>query len=161
MQKSSLNGSGAGLTQYETPFADVQVLREQTDDNFTSEDFFSNFMQQADSPFSRTYETASASNTLTPEGEEYVDFLGELNDSEFTESLYELANEMEDSWRNNISNELALGSNYLPYVNRQANEYIAPLLKEAENMIDQVTNYFSTETLADHSETEIERCRLS
>ena len=151
-----MNGMTAELNQYETPFADIPVMREQTDQSISAEGFFSNYSQEVDSPFSRTYEAASGLNTLTQEGEEYVDFIAELNDSEFTESLYELANEMEDSWRNKISNELALGNNYLPYVNRQANEYIAPLLKEAENMIDQVANYFSGETIADHSEAEIE-----
>ncbi|MBL0133789.1 MAG: hypothetical protein IPP79_07190 [Chitinophagaceae bacterium] len=75
--------------------------------------FYSNYMMEVDSPFSRTYETTSAANTVSVAGEEYVQLLGELNDKDFENVMYELAAEMEDSWMGKISNEVAMGSNYI------------------------------------------------
>ena len=151
-----MNGNGLGLSQYETPFADIQPMKEHVEQNISSEDFFSNFYQEGESPFSRTYEVTSSSAGVTQAGEEYVNLLSELNDTEFRETLYELADEVEDTWRNKVSNEIAMGSNYIPFATQQAREYFAPVIMEAESMIDQVTQHFSGNNLADHSEASVE-----
>ncbi len=150
--------NGAGLAQFETPFTDIPVSREeeQTDQGESVESFFSSYFQEAESPFSRTYEATSALNVLTPAGEEYVDLLAELHDQEFVETLYELADEVEDTWRNKVSNELAMGENYIPFATQQARDYFAPVIQEAESMIDKVTQHFSGNNLADHSEASVE-----
>lgn len=148
--------NGNGLAQFETPFADVPVAREFDRAQVSSEDFFSNFLQEVQSPFARTYEATPAGNAVSPAGEEYVDFLAELNDSEFAETIYELANEVEDTWRSKVSNETAMGDNYIPFATQQARSYFAPVLRESETMIDRVSEHFSGNNLADHSEAEIE-----
>ncbi len=151
-----MNGTGTGLAQYETPFADFPVMREQADQSISAEGFFSNYLNEVDSPFSRTYEATSASNTISQAGEEYVDLLAELEDQEFRETIYEMVNEVEDTWRNKITNEVAMGSNYIPYATQQARSYFAPMLKETETMIDRIAEHFSGSNLADHSEETIE-----
>ncbi|CAN5740669.1 hypothetical protein BH11BAC3_BH11BAC3_37670 [soil metagenome] len=156
MEKLSSNGTAFHLTQYETPFADIQPVREQIELNLSSEDFFSGYFQEAESPFSRTYETTSSSTEVTQAGEEYVNLLSDLNDSEFGETIYELAREVEDTWRSKVSNEIAMGSNYIPFATQQARQYFAPLISESESMIDRVAQHFSGNNLADHSESEIE-----
>ncbi len=156
MEKNSVNGMTAELNQYETPFADIPVMKEHTDQNISAEGFFLNYLQEAESPFSRTYEATSSNNSLTQAGEEYVNLLSELNDAEFEETIYELANEVEDTWRNKVSNEIAMGSNYIPFATQQANEYFNPMINEAESMIDRVSDHFSGNNLADHSEASIE-----
>lgn len=156
MGNNSLNGNANGLAQYETPFADIPVMREFKDQSMSPETFFSDYLQEVESPFSRTYEANSVSNGLTQSGEEFVDFLGELNDAEFNETIYGLANEVEDSWRNKVSNELAMGSNYIPFATQQAQQYFSPLITETESMIDRVSQHFSGNNLADHSVAEIE-----
>lgn len=142
------------LSQYETPFADVFV-REQEEAPTGNGAQGNNYVFEIDSPFSRTYEAADR-EAASPLGAEYVNLLSELNDAEFTETLYELANEMEDTWRSKVSNELAMGSNYIPFATRQANEYFDPLLRETTGMIDRVLQHFSGNNLADHSLAELE-----
>lgn len=157
MNTYGMNGMTAELQQFETPFADTPVIREQHDEeNNATDGFLSNLLQETDSPFLRTYEVDEVTGTLTPAGEEFINFLGELNDPEFTESLYEIADEVENTWRNKVSNELLMGESYLPYVRQQANDYFTPLVKETESMIDRVSQHFSGNNLADHTETEIE-----
>ena len=151
-----MNGTSTGLAQYETPFADIPLMREQTDQNISSENLYSNYFQEVDSPFSRTYEASPASAQTTPAGEEYVSLLSELNDTEFGETIYDLANEVEDTWRNKVSNEIAMGSKYIPFATQQARDYFAPIMKETESMIDRVAEHFSGNNLADHSEATIE-----
>lgn len=152
-----MNGNGTtGFSQYETPFADLQPVREHIEENLSSEDFFSGNFQEVESPFSRTYEVTSSSTEVTQAGEEYVNLLSELDDSEFSETIYELAREVEDTWRNKVSNEIAMGSNYIPFATQQARQYFAPLISESESMIDRVAQHFSGNNLEDHSESEIE-----
>lgn len=157
MNAYGTNGITAELQQFETPFADAPVAREQyNEENIPSDNFFSNLLQESESPFSRTYELESSAGTLTPAGEEFINFLGELNDPEFTESLYEIADEVENTWRSKLSNELLMGESYLPFARQQAMEYFTPLLRETEAMIDRVSQHFSGNNLADHQEYEIE-----
>ena len=131
-----MNGSTFESSQYETPFADIPVLREHVDQNISSADLFSGFFREIESPFLRTYEATSSNNAVTEAGEEYVDFLSELNDPEFRETLYELADEVEDTWRSKVSNEIAMGENYIPFATQQARDYFAPIITESEAMID-------------------------
>ncbi len=156
MERVSNNGAYGELNQYETPFADIPVMKEQTDSLSSSEGYSAEYFQEVDSPFSRTYEAIATNNDLTPAGEEFVDFLGELEDSEFKESLYELADEVEDTWRSKVSNEIAMGPGYIPFATQQAREYFSPLIKELESMIDKTSQHFSGNNLADHSETEVD-----
>ena len=142
------------LAQYETPFADV-FIREQEEAPAENGLLGNNFTFEIDSPFSRTYEAAER-DAANPAGAEYVNLLSELNDAEFTETLYELANEVEDTWRSKVSNELAMGSNYIPFVTRQANEYFDPLLRETHSMIDRVSQHYTGNNLADHSQADFE-----
>ncbi len=156
MENYSKNGNGATTAQFETPFADVPVEREHGDQPMASESIFSNFFQEVDSPFSRTYEAPSSVNAVTEAGEAYTDLVAELNNSEFNETIYELVAEVEDSWRSKVSNELAMGSNYIPFATQQAREYFAPMIRETEAMIDRVSEHFSGNNMADQSESEVD-----
>ena len=156
MDKYANNGHTQELDQYETPFADVPVMREAIPQNLSVDNFFTDYFKEVESPFSRTYEATSASNVITPAGEEYVELLGELHDTEFQETLYNLANEVEDTWRSKVSNELAMGSNYIPFATQEARSYFAPIMNETNSMIDRVAQHFSGNNLADHSEASVE-----
>jgi len=155
MEKIAINGEATSLAQYETPFADTSVSREHAAENFSVENFFSDYFKETESPFSRTYE-ATASSAVTPANEEYVDLLSELHASDFEETLYEMANEVEDTWRNKVSNELAMGNNYMPFATQQAKDYFMPVIRETQAMIDRVAQHFSGNNLADQSESEVE-----
>lgn len=149
------NGSSSELAMFETPFADVPSKETLTAKEST-QPAYSNFLTDFESPFSRTYDTRGDSHQPSLVSEEFVQLLGELNDTEFSESLYELAAEVEDSWTGKISNELAMGDKFVPFATQQAREYIVPLANETEAMIDRIAQHFSGNNLADHSEVEME-----
>ena len=162
MNSYSGNGSGNELAMFETPFADVPSKETFTAKEST-EPAYSNFLTEMESPFSRTYETpfsrtyeTAGGGRLSQISEEYVELLGELNDTEFSDTIYELAAEVEDTWTSKISNELAMGDKFVPFATQQAREYIVPLANETESMIDRIAQHFSGNNLADHSEVEME-----
>jgi len=156
MDNYSTNGIGAQLAEFETPFADITFAGEEPqNENFKNFDI--PMYQEIGSPFAQTFETPSASMNQTPFAQDYVSFLGELHDSEFGNVLDELAAELEDTWSSKISNEVAMGERFIPFATQQANEYFAPLINATETMIDNVSEHFSGNNLADHSEAEIER----
>src|SRR5688572_33135176 len=115
MDKYGGNGLTAELGQYETPFADMPVMKAEAP-KVSSGSFLSSY--EIESPFSRTYEVVSAAANLTPAGEEFVQFLGELNDAEFGNTLFELSAEIEDTWRSKITSEVAMGSKFIPFANQ-------------------------------------------
>ena len=149
------NGMSTELEMFETPFADNPPLKEA----FTPKEAdaaYSNFLQEIESPFSRTYELNTNGPVVNQMAEEFVQFIAEIHNSEFSEAVYELAGEIEDRWLPKISNEAALGDQFVPFATQQAREYITPLLTETEAMIDRVAQHFSGNNLADHTDKEIE-----
>ncbi|MBD0314615.1 MAG: hypothetical protein ICV86_17745, partial [Microcoleus sp. T3-bin5] len=157
MNNYSSNGVNAQLAEYETPFADVPLQKEESPQNESPELYNVNFLQAFESPFAQTYEASSAAASSSPVAGEYVQFLSELNQNEFSDGLYELAAELEDTWSSKISNETAMGDRFVPFATQQADQYFAPLLKATDSMIDRVAQQFSGNNLADRSDTETER----
>ncbi|MEO8151357.1 MAG: hypothetical protein ABI723_27240 [Bacteroidia bacterium] len=156
MNNHSTDGMTAQLAEYETPFADNFTTREDESRN-DSPVYTSQFFQQAESPFSQSFEAPAAGQTSSPAAGEFVNFLSELHDTEFPNTLYELAAELEDTWSSKISNETAMGDRFVPFATQQAMEYFAPLTYETGRMFDRVTQQFTGNNLSDHNETEIER----
>jgi hypothetical protein len=157
MNNFATNGTQSELVDYETPFADVSVTREEPSQSEPTGNYYSNFLPQFESPFLQTYEASDVGSATSPHAGEFVQFLGELDDSEFSNNLYELAAELEDTWSSKISNEIAMGERFVPFATQQAAEYFRPLITASEGMIDRVSQQFSGNNLADHSESEIER----
>lgn len=151
-----INGFAAELAEYETPFADMPVVREEPaqKESAVTDNFF---LPEYESPFATTYETEQGASPASAVAPEFVQLLGELNDSEFSENLYELATELEDSWSSKVSNETAMGDRFVPFATQQAAEYFAPLIQATESMIDKASEYFSGSNFADRSEPEIDR----
>jgi len=54
------------LNQYETPFADVSVTREEPSGNGTAEAGYLKFIRESESPFVHTYELNQPSNSSSP-----------------------------------------------------------------------------------------------
>ncbi len=156
MDNYSTNGFSAQLAEYETPFADVTLTREEPQ-NEDLENFDMQMYGELESPFAQTFEMPGIINNQSPLAQDYVQFLGELHDSEFSNVLDELAAELEDTWSSKISNEIAMGERFIPFATQQANEYFTPFINTYETAIDRVSEHFSGNSLADHSEAEIER----
>src|SRR5688500_527475 len=149
------NGMSTELEMFETPFADVSPMKEAFKPK-EADVAYNNFLQELESPFSRTYEVNSNSTVVNQASEEFAQFMAQLHDSEFADAVYQLAAEMEDRWLPKISNEAAMGNQLIPFATQQAREYINPLLSETEAMIDKVSQHFAGNNLADHTEAEIE-----
>jgi len=144
------------LNQYETPFADVSFKREESSENGTTEEGFLKFIRESENPFVQTFETAQRANPLSPFANEFSGFLGELDDQEFSDNLYELAAELEETWNSGISNETAMGEAFIPYARQKAAAYFSPLITASENMIDRVSQRFSGYIPAELSGGELE-----
>jgi len=136
---------------YETPFADVMLTKEEP---FSAE--HSILPRESENPFVKTFEVSNGGTNLSPFAGEMAQFLGELHDAEFSRSLYELASELEDSWLPKISNEAAMGEEFLPFIRKHATAYLNPLIKASEGMIDRISKRLSGNGMADLSATEIE-----
>lgn len=154
---SQNNGREAAFAQFETPFADATKDMESNDQIISSEDIYNQLLPAAESPFSRTYEPSGTGAKSSPVAEEYVNLLGELDNQEFVESLYEMASDLEERWRSNINNELAMGNNYQAYVARQAKDYFEPLQREFNGMIEKLAQHFSGNDLAGLNESAVEQ----
>lgn len=154
MNNYSLNDIESQLSEYETPFAD-KFLMEEKRHNGTS--FSEAFVSDFESPFAPTYEAFnSGENQNSPAAGEFVDFISELYDDEFSENLYEMASELEDTWNGKISNEAAMGERFVPFATQEAEQYFIPVYNETVQMIDRVSEYFSGNNFADQSEAEVE-----
>jgi hypothetical protein len=151
------NGSAVAVTISESPFSDdtmrigVAAEAEHTERE--------NFSIDYEGPFSRTYLEGGRGNTA--QAESYVELLAELNQHDFSESLYAVANEIEDTIISKFSGEASYNGEYTQYVQRRSNEYFAPLINEVHGAIDQVNNYlvqneFRSESDIDHFLQEVE-----
>ena len=138
---------------FETPFVDQQLRTEATMDTETNgkQYVFNNLI----SPFQSTFQEGEHQQK-SQYADEYLELLSELEDNEFHESLYEVATEMEDSWGSKISNEMAMGTQFVPYALKQGRAYYAPMLRESDRLLDAVAEHFSGNDLADHGEVDVE-----
>lgn len=157
MDNYPLTGN-AQLEEYETPFSDNTIVREEKDQNESSSAYSNQFLSDFESPFATTFETMpTGQKASSPVAGDFVNLLGELHNDEFGEHLYEMALELEDTWNTKISNEAAMGDRFIPFATQEANQYFEPVLNETTRMIDLISNRFSGNNFADQSEAEIER----
>lgn len=157
MDKHTLNGNSQ-LEEFETPFSDKNITREEDIQSESFSGYNDQFLSQFESPFAITFETESSGQAATsPAAGDFVNLLGELHDDEFGEHLYEMALELEDTWNNKVSDEVAMGERFLPFATQEATRYFDPLLSETTRMIDMISSRYSGNNLADQNEEEIER----
>jgi hypothetical protein len=156
MDKSKMNGGGISLAEYETPFADVQAIKNEPKEK-QMENFNFSFLTEEDNPFKSTFELPETILQTTPDREAYTELLAELNDPEFETALYNLAAEAEDTYSSKISDESAMGESFIPYAAQQVNQYLEPLAMESERMIDRVSQHFSGNDLSDQNEAAVEQ----
>ncbi len=156
MINSSLNETNVQLEDFDTPFGDATVSQNESV-NESPSSYSNNFATNFESPFARTYETIIPGQIPnSPVAGDFVNFLSELYEDEFNENLYDLASEVEDLWNTRISNESAMGDNFIPFATREANNYFSPFYNETIQMIDRVSQRFSGNNFPDTSESEID-----
>ncbi|MGC1240489.1 MAG: hypothetical protein WA874_02825 [Chryseosolibacter sp.] len=159
MNTYSTRGMAAELASYETPFADETQDAEQDQERGQTgpQNYSDNYLMDLESPFSQNFNSAISEKAPNPQAADYVQLLASLNDREFTETLYEMASELQDSWTSKISNETAMGERFVPFAAQQSQQYFAPLINQAEAALERITDHFTAINIGDQSESEIEQ----
>lgn len=139
---------------FDTPFADAVIKKE---DEHSGGNYQNNFsFDEFSSPFKTTFESVSESQHSSPIAEEYINLLAELEDNEFKEALHDIANEMAESWRSRVSDEVAMGIQFQPFAMSQAQQYYSPMLNESNRLFDAASHHFSGSDMAAHSEASVD-----
>ena len=159
MEGYNLSDVQEALTQFETPFSDVQVSDKRVQSEQVYHNYESNtYMPELESPFAQTFEQLSNElSQANPAAKYYTELIGELESEAFTESLYDMATELEDNWSLKVTNEYAMGDSFGAFARKQSEAYFQPLISETYSLIDKTSEYFSGNNLADHNEASVER----
>jgi hypothetical protein len=155
MARYGSNGNGFA-TEYENPFTDVAFAKKEELESESTPYLESRFVTEVVSPFTQTFELP-ALQTTSPIAGEFVNFMGELHDSEFHEALYEMAAELEEIMNSKVSDEIALGDRLVPFAKQSTDQYFTTFTRETDKLIDTAINHFSGGNLSDQSESEVER----
>lgn len=141
----------------ETPFPDqfigfVSEESEGEDEQKTYSDSY-----QLDSPFQSIYELESEEGIVDPETEAVMEFLDELYDEEFDEAIYELIDEADELYQNRFESEY-YGNPIAQKIEAQRviEAHFAPLIREAETLMEAIAEEVDRHELNGISEAEIE-----
>ena len=107
-----------------------------------------------DSPF-RT-EGGAGGAQYRPEAEELVQFLANVRDPAFNDSLYELMNEASDLVEGRYTGEYGDPALQTAEAERLLHEHFAPLYRETENLLDGMAGGLDRYDLREMGETELE-----
>ncbi len=139
-------------TIFETPFSDVYVSKENAQNEYKPDLQTQNF----ESPFQQTYTPVSNQISRSPLAESYMELLAELENYDFKENLYDIADEMSETWQSKVSNELGMGNQFHNFAQTQAESYINPIVNESNRILDYAINHFSGNDFAAHNEASID-----
>lgn len=159
MYTQGTNGIQEQLAQYETPFTDEPSppVNGTASQEHEYDSLPENFFTELESPFRSTFDEAGNGLEISPQADEYVQLLSELEDQEFDDVLSEMASELEDRWSSKISNETAMGNQFQPFVHQQAEAYFSPLYQEHETLLDSLAERFSGNRFESYTEEEVEQ----
>ncbi len=108
------------------------------------------------SPFLSLYESEESGDIIDPETEEYVQFLNELYDEEFDEALFDLASEASALFETRFMHEPGDSETMGYEAERLLAQHFAPLVAEAEAMLETLATELSQRDAAGLTEDEIE-----
>jgi hypothetical protein len=142
MSSSSSTGEPYGsrpISQtIESPFPTTRTLLRSEESEFEEEHISYSRTYPAESPFRSVYELESAEGTVDPEAEEAMEFLDELYDEEFDESLFELVNEATELYEDQFESEYGDPLVQKMQAMRLLEQHFAPLIQEAETFLDRL-----------------------
>ena len=108
------------------------------------------------SPFRSLYELEEQEGTFDPEAEEFAEFLGELEDEEFEEALFEVVKEASDLYSDRFEGEAGDPARQKRAAERLLEEHFAPLVHEVEALVEALATEFENRDPSALSEPEIE-----
>ena len=107
-----------------------------------------------ESPFVSEY--AGEAGTLGPQAEQFASVVGELHDPEFTEALEDLVNEAAAVAEDRFSSEVGDPGRQRLDAERAVQEYLAPLGRATEAMLDRIAAGLEGKDISQLSETEVD-----
>ncbi len=92
------------------------------------------------SPFVSVYEMEGAEGRVDPESEEFIQFLGELNDDEFDNAVFEIMSEASILYEDHFSHRDRKGTTGTREAEQFLAEHFAPLERELDMLLDTMIN---------------------
>jgi hypothetical protein len=108
------------------------------------------------SPFLSLYESEGEGMPISPENEEFLEFLNELQDEEMNEALFELAAEATELHENQVMQEEEGFGSSGAEAERVLEQHFDPLAREVENMLEAMEKQYGNRDPATLSESELE-----
>lgn len=109
-----------------------------------------------ETPFRSVYELEDRDGLIEPEAETFAPFLAELYDEEFDEAVFELINEAADLYETRFQGELGASGAQAIEAERLLEQHFAPLVREAETLLETMADGAAQHDLGAMSETELE-----
>lgn len=147
-----------GGTRYEpeTPFLD-RYEPEQADESAVSSRLASTVWQQMETPFVSYYEVGQGEEAgYDPQRAFYAELLGELHDETFEEAIHELVQETAALYETRMAEEYGDPAAQRMAAERMVRDYLAPLAREAEELVDRVAEGMSQHDIVTMTEEEFD-----
>ena len=109
-----------------------------------------------DTPFRSVYELEDRDGRIEPGAETFAPFLAELYDEEFDEAVFELINEAADLHEARFQGELGVSGGQAIAAERLLEQHFAPLVREAETLLEAMADGVAQHDLDAMSEVELE-----
>jgi hypothetical protein len=140
----------------DSPFPATSIPLSGEESEFEEEQIPYSSAYQVDSPFRSVYELASDEGTIDPEAEEAMEFLDELYDEEFDEALFELVSEAAELYEDRFESEYGDPLIQKMQGMRFLEQHFAPLVQEAEALIDTLAEEVKQLNSSSLGESELE-----
>ncbi|CAN5470804.1 hypothetical protein BH10BAC5_BH10BAC5_12450 [soil metagenome] len=143
---------------FENPFSNEFEEKPEHEDNSEKNSSFNHYLPDFESPFSATNEDREENESIENKelAQNYVSTLGTLNDSEFSEVLYELATEIQNLLPSETSSQYFNGEAAENFALDLGRKHLSQLISDSESMIDKASEYFSGRGTDEISEAEID-----
>lgn len=123
----------------ESPFPTTRTLLSSEEYEFEQEHTPYSKTYPVESPFRSVYELENAGGTVDPEAEEAMEFLDELYDEGFDEALFELVSEASELYEDRFDGEYGDSLVQKMQAMRLLEQHFAPLIQEAEAVLDNLS----------------------
>jgi hypothetical protein len=134
----------------ESPFLDIRSFTTEEIDSVPHET-----LVQPSTPFLALYESEDGS-LVHPEKAEYLTFLNQLYDEEFEDTLASLVSEATSIYETHFPQEYEGSGSNTYQAERLLNQHFAPLVAEAEALLDNLAREVQQRPLANMSQDEID-----
>jgi hypothetical protein len=157
MQNSSRAASQASSPEQsvESPFIETTLSVGEEPEPGVQQEAPSN-RHWIDTPFRSVYELEERDEMLEPGAENFAPLLAELYDEEFDEAVFELINEAADLYETRFQGELGIPGSQGTEAERLLERHFAPLVREAETLLEAMAEGTRQHDLDAMSETELD-----